>query len=205
MTAGGSRELLCPWGLQEGLGRLWTGTPSQDGVLAVAARPQCQLGMVAQPLGSHSPRDTVGQGLELCGPVHVPVSPVLPAPSPGLGQGLPRHSRALEELLGHQALESRLASPRGDWVTRNAWDGEPGSLALNEQRMSLRGRPWGGLVKPPTAGGQGAGAVGLLGHPSPGRRRSSSPSHATARPLGPPRDSPKLQGTLQVDVPRCTV
>lgn len=74
-------------------------------------------GHVAQPLGSHSPGDTVGKGSELCGPVPVLVSAVLPALTPGLSmarQGLPTHSHAFEDLVEHQALESRLASPRGD-------------------------------------------------------------------------------------------
>lgn len=119
---------------------------------------QVPAGHMAQPLGSHKPGDTVEKGSELCGPVCVLVCAVLPALTPELTpgltpglsrarQGLPQHSHAFEDLVGHQTLESRLASPRGDWVTRNAWDdprrdGEPGSLALNEQRTSLRGHPW---------------------------------------------------------------
>lgn len=92
--------------------------------------------------------------------------------------------------MGHKALESRLASPRGDWVTRNAWDDprrdrKPGSLVLNEQRTSLREHPWDGLVNP-VAGGQGTGTVGPFGHPCSRRRGSSNLSHTTACPLGPP-------------------
>lgn len=66
------------------------------------------------PLGSHSPGYTAEKGSELCGPVHVLVSPGL---SPSLSmarQGLSPHSHGFGDLVGHQALESRLASPRGD-------------------------------------------------------------------------------------------
>lgn len=97
MTTGGSCELLCRWGLQEGQRRPCTGTPSQDGVLAVAAWPQCQLGMWLDPRGSHSPRYTLEKGLELCGSIRVLVSAVLPGQTPGLGAP-PWHGQAVSAL-----------------------------------------------------------------------------------------------------------
>lgn len=70
-------------GAAGGQGWLWAGSPSQEGMLAVAARPQCQLGTLT-PWG-HSAPGSLQRRARSCGPVPVLVSPVLPALTPGLG------------------------------------------------------------------------------------------------------------------------